>query len=286
MVSGKLDAGSHNNIMRMLHCLISKLDVLAESEQDFYLFTIVEKFLVKNYHNYNVEASYRNLLRHVIHFLDKINQKKHHLFTTALREGLRLNMINAKSLENVTFDKLYLSFMEKARIEYIKDNKYTPKIDKINQASLQVLFTNHNLEKELAENEKQVVELVNNINSKDIVEYLAIYNVHNTPTARRVLATLLNQLTNKAKGKSFERHNVIGMLQNAQEQSFYGYYQFKNVTELLIEDYKKRIGNYEMENHLELIKFIISQPNLNPTDYYEQIVDYATKRDDITFNQF
>lgn len=55
-------------------------------------------------------------------------------------------MINAKSLEKITFDKLSLSFMEKARIEYIKDNKYTPRIDNINQSSLFVLFTNPNLE--------------------------------------------------------------------------------------------------------------------------------------------
>lgn len=250
MVSGKLDANSHTYILRMLHCLIGKSDVLAESDQDFYLFTIVEKFLVKNHHNYNVEASYRNLLRHVVQSLDKINQKKHHLFTTALHEGLRLNMITPKTLENIVIDKLYLSFMERARIEYIKDNKYTPKIDKINQASLFVFFTNHNLEKEFEDREKQVTEVINNLSARDIVEYLAIYSVNNHSTGRRMLAQLLSQLILKAKGKSLERHNVIGMLQNAQEQGFYNYYQFKNITEILIEDYSKRISNYELENHL------------------------------------
>lgn len=160
-------------------------------------------------------------------------------------------MITAKSLEKVVFDKMYLSFMEKARIEYLKDNKYTPKIDNINQASLFVLFTNHNLEKFLEEKETQVIELINNqLGSKDIVDYLAIYNAHNSSSGRRVLAALLSQLINKAKGKSFERHNVIGMLQNSQEQGFYTYYQFRAITELLVEDYKKRIGNYELENHL------------------------------------
>lgn len=89
--------------------------------------------------------------------------------------------------------------MEKARIEYIKDSKYTPKIEKITQYALHVLFTNHNLEKDLADNEKQVVEFVNNISSKDIVEHLAIYGDYNAPAARRMLASLLNQLIIKAK---------------------------------------------------------------------------------------
>lgn len=76
------------------------------------------------------------------------------------------------------------------------------------------------------------------------------------------------------------------MLQNALEHKFYTFYQFRKITELLIEDYKKRISNYEIENHFELIKFIVSQPNLNPTDYYEQLVDYANKREDISSTQF
>lgn len=96
-----------------------------------------------------------------------------------------------------------------------------------------------------------MIELINNqLGSKDIVDYLAIYNAHNSSSGRRVLAALLSQLINKAKGKSFERHNVIGMIQNSQEQGFYTYYQFRAITELLVEDYKKRIGNYELENHL------------------------------------
>ena len=84
----------------------------------------------------------------------------------------------------------------------------------------------------------------NQISSKDIVEYLSIFSAQNSPPGRRLLAALLSQLIIKTKGKSFERHNIIGLLQNALEQGFYVYYQFKNITELIIEDYKKRINNY------------------------------------------
>lgn len=88
-------------------------------------------------------------------------------------------------------------------------------------------------------------DLINNqLSAKDIIDYLAIYSAHKSSSGRRLLAALLNQLINKAKGKSFDRHNIIGMLQNASEQGFYVYYQFRAITELLIEDYKKHIPIY------------------------------------------
>jgi hypothetical protein len=55
-------------------------------------------------------------------------------------------MLTKKSVENIDVDKLTLSFFDKSRVLYIKDETYTPKLDRIAQGSLDILFTNRNLE--------------------------------------------------------------------------------------------------------------------------------------------
>jgi hypothetical protein len=55
-------------------------------------------------------------------------------------------MLTKKSLENINVEKLGLSFFDKSRVMYIKDEAYTPKLDRIAQGCLDLVFSNRNLE--------------------------------------------------------------------------------------------------------------------------------------------
>jgi hypothetical protein len=54
----------------------------------------------------------------------------------------------------------------------------------------------------------------------------------------------------------------------------------------VIDEFRKRIGLYSIETHMEFLKLVISQPNLNSREYYNELVDFAERRDDISDNQY
>lgn len=70
------------------------------------------------------------------------------------------------------------------------------------------------------------------------------------------------------------------LLANALENNFYNIGQFKKLTERLIDEYRKRMSIYSVDSHLELLKFIISQPGINPLEYYNELASYAKRGDD------
>ena len=78
-----------------------------------------------------------------------------------------------------------------------------------------------------------------------------------------------------------ERCDITGAFTNALDINFYHFYQFKKITEKVKDEYHKKINSFSIDAHLELIRFIISQPNLNPTEYYTDVADYALKREDM-----
>lgn len=84
----------------------------------------------------------------------------------------------------------------------------------------------------------------------------------------------------------FERVDIIGLLQNAIDKNLYHFNQYKKITEHLIEQFKKRLDFYSIDTHLALIKFIISQPGINPKDYYSELVEFAEKQRDISEGQY
>jgi hypothetical protein len=176
-----------------------------------------------------------------------------------------------------------LPHFQRERAQHIKDPSYTPSIERVTNGTLEILFTNPNLESQLVENEKKVIELIASLGPRDLAFHLSIINISRSPSSKRILAELLNNFI--AKFKSADRIDLIGLMQNAYEKNIFSFYQYKKVTERIIEEYRKKIHNFSVDNHLELIKFIVTQPNLNPTDYYNELVAYADKRD-ITETQF
>lgn len=67
---------------------------------------------------------------------------------------------------------------------------------------------------------------------------------------------------------SFDRIDINGIFSNALDKGFYNFHQFKRLTEKAIEEFRRKLGNYSIESHIELIRFIITQPTLNPREYY------------------
>lgn len=82
------------------------------------------------------------------------------------------------------------------------------------------------------------------------------------------------------KSKTLETLDLVGVFQNALESNFFHFSQFRKITEKAIEEYSNRVGSYSVESHMELIKFIISQTNLNPRDYYTRLADYIRRNED------
>jgi hypothetical protein len=168
---------------------------------------------------------------------------------------------------------LALSFFERSRVLYIKDYTYVPVIEKVTQGSLEVIFSNHNLENLLVEHEKRIIEIIESANSQLLCHYLSLYNHYKSPTAKRILSELLNNAV--AKLNFLDRVDVASLFQNALDHNFYHFSQYKRLAEKIIELFKGKIDYWSIDSHLEVIKFIISQPNLNPKDYYNDIVAYA-----------
>lgn len=146
VVGGSLDANSENTIFRILHCLIGKLDLITELGLNGYLTMTLEKYLLKNHKSYNVESNYRQLVKHLVSSFEKLIVKKSFFTNNVVKEALRLGLLTKGSLENVDIEKLGLRFFDRARAQYVKDPTYAPVIEKVSQGTLDIIFSNHNLE--------------------------------------------------------------------------------------------------------------------------------------------
>jgi hypothetical protein len=145
VVGGNLDNNSENTIFRILHCLIGKWDLITELGLDPYLISTLEKYLLKSHKSYNVESNYRQLVKHLVIYLERLTVKKSFFAGNIVKEALRLGLLTKESLEKVDLEKLSLRFFERARAQYVKDPTYAPVIEKISIGSLDIIFSNHNL---------------------------------------------------------------------------------------------------------------------------------------------
>jgi hypothetical protein len=82
----------------MLHCLVGKIDLLIEVDISGYLFATLDRYLSKNHKNYNVDYNYRQLVKHLVNYIDKISAKKHRLVNTIVHEALRLQLLTKKGI--------------------------------------------------------------------------------------------------------------------------------------------------------------------------------------------
>jgi hypothetical protein len=136
VIGGQLDANSVSSIFRIIHCLIGKIDNIIELNLQSQFFSALDKYLEKNHRNYSVEYNYRQLVRHLANYIDKIQGQKNYIANTIVKEALRLNILTKKNLENVAVDKLSLPYFDKCRALYVADNTYAPAVEKVTFKSL------------------------------------------------------------------------------------------------------------------------------------------------------
>lgn len=75
------------------------------------------------------------------------------------------------------------------------------------------------------------------------------------------MSELLNVISEKLK--SSNKCNILGLFENALNNNYFSFYQFRKIGQKVVEDFKKFINVFSIESHAELIKFLISQPGLN-----------------------
>jgi hypothetical protein len=78
-VSCSLDPHSEFVLFKIIHSLISRLDVVAETENISLFLAILEKYITKSHKRYNLETTYRSLLKHLLTQLDKITPVRQRL---------------------------------------------------------------------------------------------------------------------------------------------------------------------------------------------------------------
>lgn len=66
-----------------------------------------------------------------------------------------------------------LYFVDRSKISYLKDRSFKPELDRISASTLHLIFSNPNLESVLVENEKKLIEIIQNAKPKDLVSYLS-----------------------------------------------------------------------------------------------------------------
>lgn len=100
VVYGWLGASGEISLFKIIHAMISKLDLLVSTESGINFCHMLEKYLTRNYKRFNLEQNYKNLVKHLIANIDKVAVKKNTL-RLVLEEGLRLNLLTKKTLENI-----------------------------------------------------------------------------------------------------------------------------------------------------------------------------------------
>ena len=89
---------------------------------------------------------------------------------------------------------------------------------------------------------------------------------------------LLNVIIEKLR--SCNRCNILGFFENALNNNYFSFFQFRTIGQKVVEDFKKYVHTFSIESHAELIKFLISQPGLNDEEYFSKIVEHFERRDD------
>lgn len=101
---------------------------------------------------------------------------------------------------------------------------------------------------------------------RELAHYLTFYNLHRSTSGRKILGEILTNLVEKLA--FFDRIDINGIFSNALDKGFYTFSQYKRLAEKAIEEFRRKMGSYSVESHMELIRFLISQPTLNPREYY------------------
>lgn len=81
--------------------MISKLDLLASTENGVHFCYMLDKYLTRNYRRFNLEQNYKNFVKNLVANMDKIAAIKKGTLRLVLEEGLRLNLLTKKALENI-----------------------------------------------------------------------------------------------------------------------------------------------------------------------------------------
>ncbi len=183
---------------------------------------------------------------------------------------MALDYVTKRHLDTIDLDKLYLPYFTKTRAYYIKDPSYVPELTRFTNNSLEVILTNPNLEKYIQSNYKAIVEKIKSLEGNQAVYLASIFNIHKSAHSRKLMSELLTIVSEKLK--SSNRCNVLGLFDNALDNNYYSFYQYKKIVQKVVDDFKKYVYVYSIESHAELIRFLISQPGMNDEEYFTKII--------------
>ena len=140
-----------------MNYLISSLDLLGEIKLVGSLFSVIDRYLNRNYKNYRIEHSYRVLTKHLLENIPLLDKHKAKIIGLVVREGLRLNLVTKSMCEKMDIPSMRLNFIEKEKLMYIKDPLHISEVTRVEPASLELICSNHNLEETAVEAEKYII---------------------------------------------------------------------------------------------------------------------------------
>lgn len=282
VVHSAIDPSALTGLYRLLHTMIRRMKDLEEMGLNYLFSNVLEKYLTRNYRNYNLEQNYRNLLRHVLNNLEYFTAapNKSRIATVAVQEALRLNILTTKMLEKVTVEKFNLPYYDRQRFEFVKDHSFKPTIDKLNFSSLKIVLSNPNLGDYIVQHEAQITELLTKSNNNELFNALVIFNqTKNAATIKlykEILALVVERITN------FDRLDIVGYSRNTLDRGLFNLYGHRQIVTKIMDYLRVRIPSLSLESHIEFLKFVNSQPTINPKEYYAALLEYVEKREDET----
>jgi hypothetical protein len=114
------------------------------------------------------------------------------------------------------------------------------------------------------------VEKIKTLDANQAVYFVSIYNIHKSAYSRKIMFELLNVIVEKLKNSN--KCNILGMFENAVNNNYFTFFQYKKIALKVVEDFKKYFYSFSIESHSELIRFLITQPGMNDEEYFTKIV--------------
>lgn len=190
IIYAQIDSFSESNIFRILRNLQYKLKILEEISLDGLYYSILEKFISRSGNNYIYEHTFKSFIRYLLNHINEI--KRPRVQSLIIEEGFALDYVQKRHLEHIDLDKIYLPYFAKTRALHLKDPSYTPDLTRFTNNSLEIIFTNPNLESYIESNYQAIVDKIKTLDGNQAVFLASIYSIHKSAYSRKLMFELLN----------------------------------------------------------------------------------------------
>jgi hypothetical protein len=217
-----------------------------EIEIGFALF--LHKYLCRRHYNYNVDNTYRDLL---VHVLQKINffEKNVQIAQAFIEEGLRLDLITKKIVENINFKAYRLSFFEECRLKYLLDRSFKPEIRDVTVRSLKAILSNHNLASFAEENLEKILKVIEKLYSNDTCQLLTVFNLPLNKATSSIAIALVDRLAKPETPLERGGLDLVGVAGKLLKSNLYKNKSVRKLTERIVEIAKARIKRFSVQSH-------------------------------------